>query len=81
MNPSNIQAIDQPTSSTAFSSNPTTNVIPTELTIKLPKGIIHKSTFNPRTRVSQNYNIVEDLAQAPSAISTLEVFSLGNWVY
>jgi hypothetical protein len=29
--------------------------------------------FNPHSRVAQNYNIVEDLAQAPSAMSTLEV--------
>jgi len=32
------------------------------LTIKLPKGVIHKSTFNPRARAAHNYNIVEDLA-------------------
>jgi hypothetical protein len=29
--------------------------------------------FNPHARAAQNYNIVEDLAQAPSATSTLEV--------
>jgi hypothetical protein len=38
-----------------------------------PKGFIQKSTFNPHARVAQNYNIVEDLAQAPSAMSSLEV--------
>ena len=30
-------------------------------------------TFNPRARVAQHYNIVEDLAQSPSAMLTLEV--------
>ena len=34
---------------------------------------IHKAVFNPNVRVAQNYNIVEDLAQAPCAMSTLEV--------
>jgi hypothetical protein len=38
-----------------------------------PKCTIRKSTFNPNSRASQNYNIVEDLAQAPCAMSTLEV--------
>jgi hypothetical protein len=38
-----------------------------------PKGIVHKSTFNPHAHATQNYNIVEDLAQAPSAMSALEV--------
>jgi hypothetical protein len=30
--------------------------------------------FNPHAHVAQNYNIVEDLAQEPSAMSALEVF-------
>jgi hypothetical protein len=38
-----------------------------------PKGVIWKSTFNPHARAAQNYNIVEGLAQAPSAMSVLEV--------
>jgi hypothetical protein len=37
-----------------------------------PKSTIHKSTFNPSSRAAQNYNIVEDLAQAPCAMSALE---------
>jgi hypothetical protein len=48
-------------------------MIPMELTIKPPKGVIHKSAFNPHSRAAQNYNVVEDLAQSPSAMSTLEV--------
>ena len=43
------------------------------MTIKPPNGVIHKSTYNPRTRAAQNYNIVEDLAQSPSAMYALEV--------
>jgi hypothetical protein len=38
-----------------------------------PKGVVWKSAFNPHARVAQNYNIVEDLAQTPSAMSALEV--------
>jgi hypothetical protein len=38
-----------------------------------PKSTICKSTFNPSSRATQNYNIVEDLAQAPCAMSALEV--------
>jgi hypothetical protein len=38
-----------------------------------PKSTIHKATFNPSSHTAQNYNIVEYLAQAPCAMSTLEV--------
>ena len=42
------QATDQPTSLT---TNPSTELVPPtaipELTIKPPKGVVHKSTFNP----------------------------------
>lgn len=38
-----------------------------------PKGMLHKSSFNPHARATQNYNIIEDLAISPSAMSTLEV--------
>jgi hypothetical protein len=38
-----------------------------------PKSTIHKSTFNPSSCATQNYNIVEDLSEAPCARSTLEV--------
>jgi hypothetical protein len=41
--------------------------------LRPPKGVINKSTFNPHARAAQNYSIVEDLAQAPSAMSALEV--------
>jgi len=41
--------------------------------LRPPKGTIHKVVFNPNARATQNYNIVEDLAQAPCAMSTLEV--------
>ena len=57
--------------------NPSNELVPPtvipELTIKPLKGVIHKSTYNHRERDAQNYNIVEDLAQSPSAMSTLEV--------
>jgi len=38
-----------------------------------PKGVLQKSSYNPNARVAQHYNIVEDLAQALSAMSALEV--------
>ena len=69
---SNDKGKDQPSSSTTTSTEVVPPIIP-ELTIKPPKGVVHKSTFNPRARAAQHYNIVEDLAQSPSAMSTLEV--------
>ena len=45
-----------------------------DLVIKPPaKGVLRRSAFNPHARAAQNYNIVEDLAVSPSAMSALEV--------
>jgi hypothetical protein len=41
--------------------------------LRPPKRTISKATFNPSSRATQNYNIVEYLAQAPCAMSALEV--------
>jgi hypothetical protein len=41
--------------------------------LRHPKRTIDKDTFNPSSRVAHNYNIVEDLAQAPCVMSALEV--------
>jgi hypothetical protein len=41
--------------------------------LRPPKGVVRKSDFNPHARAAQNYSIVEDMAQAPSTMSTLEV--------
>jgi hypothetical protein len=38
-----------------------------------PKSTICKATFNPSSRATQNYNIVEYLSQVPCAMSVLEV--------
>jgi hypothetical protein len=38
-----------------------------------PKSTIHKATFNPSSRATQNYKIVEDLSQAQCVMSALEV--------
>ena len=38
-----------------------------------PKSTLRKAVFNPNSRAAQFYNVVEDLAQAPCAMSTLEV--------
>ena len=69
---SNRKATDQPSSSTTTSLEVVPPIIH-ELTIKPPKGVVHKSTFNPYSRATQNYSIVEDLAQSPSAMSIVEV--------
>lgn len=37
-----------------------------------PKGMLRKSAFNPHVRTTENYNIIEDLAMSPSAMSALE---------
>ena len=67
-------ATDQPNTSTTNPSNESvpSPIIP-ELTIKPPKGVIHKSTYNPRARAPKNYNIVEYLAQFPLAMLALKV--------
>ena len=44
---SNNQASDQPNTSTLTSSNPIPPPIAPKLTIKPPKGFVHKSTLNP----------------------------------
>ncbi len=41
--------------------------------LRPPKATMRKAIFNPNARAARNYNIVEDLAQAPCAMSTLEV--------
>ena len=38
-----------------------------------PKGTLWKVVFNPNAQDTQFYNVVEYLAQAPCAISILEV--------
>ena len=69
---SNNKATDQPSSSTTTSTEVVPPIIP-ELTIKPPKGVVHKSKFNPSAQAAQKYNIVEDLAQSPSTMLMLEV--------
>lgn len=73
MNTPNGEATNQLTSSTSPPSDHSLPMIPRELTIKPPKGVVHNSSFNPRARVAKNYNIVEYLAQSPSTMSTLKV--------
>ena len=41
--------------------------------LRPPKASIKRATHNPNARAAQNYNVVEDLAQAPCAMSVLEV--------
>jgi hypothetical protein len=44
-----------------------------ELPPHIPKGVLKCSTHNPNARATQNYSIVEDLGQGPSAMSDLKV--------
>ena len=41
--------------------------------LRPPKASIKRATYNPNARAAQNYSVVEDLAQAPCAMSVLEV--------
>ena len=41
-----------------------------------PKSTIQKSLFNPNALANQYYNVVEDLAQEPCAMSTLKVLQI-----
>jgi hypothetical protein len=45
------------------------------------KGVVRNSAFNPHAHDAQNYSIVEDLAQKPSATSALEILQscLAQW--
>lgn len=46
----------------------------TESVVRLPsKGVLRKPSYNSNARTTHHYNIVEDLAQALSVMSTLEV--------
>ena len=46
---------------------------PHDIVIRPPKSTLRKITDNPNARSAQHYSIVEDLAQAPCAMSSLEV--------
>ena len=41
--------------------------------LRPPKASIRRAMHNPNARATQNYGVVEDLAQAPCAMSILEV--------
>ena len=43
------------------------------LVIHTPKGALRHTMHNTSTHAAKNYSIVEDLAQAPPAMSALEV--------
>jgi hypothetical protein len=42
----------------------------------IPKGVFKKASHNPNVRATQNYSVVEDLAQNPSTMSTMEVLQI-----
>lgn len=46
---------------------------PQDIVIRPPKSTLRKTTHNPNARAAQHYSIFEDLAQAPCAMSALEV--------
>lgn len=57
----------------AISETKPLQISTTEAALRPLKSTLKKLTHNPNSRVDQNYNIVEDLAQAPCAMSALEV--------
>jgi hypothetical protein len=44
-----------------------------EMMTHIPKGVFKKASHNPNVRAAQNYSVVEDLAQTPCVMSSLEV--------
>jgi hypothetical protein len=44
-----------------------------ETMTRIPKGSFNKDSHNTNARAAQNYSVVEDLAQTPCAMSSLEV--------
>lgn len=69
------QANDMPSTCTPPSFGPLHIERPNKESILQPppKGVHRKSSYNLNIRVAQNYSIVEDLTQAPSVMSSLEV--------
>lgn len=69
------EVVDTPSTSNPSSSGPLHIEHPNSESVirPCPKGVLQKSSFNLNVRVAQHYNIVEDLAQAPSVMSALEV--------
>ena len=53
--------------------NPLTIEKPTETMPKILKGVFKKTLHNPNARSASNYSVVEDLAQTPCAMLSLEV--------
>ena len=47
-----------------------------DLILRPPKSTLRKAVFNLNAWAAQFYNVVEDLAQAPCAMSTLEVLQI-----
>ena len=41
--------------------------------LEIPKNVFKKTLHNPNSRAASNYSVVEDLSQAPCAMSALEV--------
>jgi len=41
------------------------------------RGLLRNSSYNSKTRATQHYTIIEDLAQVPSAMSSLKVLHCG----
>jgi hypothetical protein len=71
----NGKVVDEPYNSTPPpSSNPLQIEKPISDAMLHPaKSVIRKAIFNPNSHATKNYNIIEYLAQAPCAMSILEV--------
>lgn len=69
------EATDAPSTSTPSSFGPLHIKHPnSESAIRPPlKGVLRKSSFNLNARATQHYNIIEDLAHAPSMMFALEI--------
>lgn len=77
------EATDTPSTSTPPSSSPLHIKKPNNDYViwPPPKGVLQKSSYSLNVQVAQHYKVIKDLAQAPSAMSALEVLQtcLKQW--
>ena len=66
--PSTLDQSESQPSGSLIIEKPTINIVPHP-----PKGVLCRTMHNPKARVGHNKNVVEEIAQAPCAMSTMGV--------
>ena len=67
--PSTLDQLESQPSGSLTIEKPTIDIVPHS-----PKGDLCRKMHNPDVRVSHNENVVEEIAQEPCSISSMEVF-------